>query len=624
MSEITVDDNALYEFLQKNQSKDQFKVQFGYTIDSYKGVFAELEKARLKIIRQSGAAGGSSGGTIMSSDSYTTVWKRWTQLSSFNIGTLTSDGFIVDSKGNAETYRRMVVQCLPYYAIPINVKNNQGKSVAKILFGKNPQDSSFSAFSGITFSGGNKQEFLNRQKNFKKSDFIDGLGSQSNPFKVGIMSDFKNDVLKFFKKCFPKITGWEADKLMVLAERGILFCEVAFSSGEMQEYDKNNEQFYQIVKEKSLKSQAIAINIKVIGNLASSNGGNNKIYFPVPILCLSQFQHIGSIEVSVASEKQEDSGELFLLGGDKVTSPLRSSYFDPEKSEIDGYTPELMERFKTNNQAMVIDEGTSKINFKSYVVGDKRSNSCYVRYFFKKGSQSDVQKEFGAIPSEYKTQLFKGAKEMVTRQRAETISGTSFGGKISGGRDDTPYYGEGQVDWDKLAKNPNKKKVCEYKEIWEQMARKYNINLRFLLSLHAHETGWAESEAWNEFNNPGGLLSNNKRLKYDKFVPQEQFGGILAARKSSGTGDGKFFEFKTKQDGIEAKCYILVNSSHFGLKKRQYKSIGYFFAGLKLGDNFDANKSLNEMIFGNERGHFAYCPDEDYAERLIEIYENSF
>ena len=44
VAEITVDDNALYEFLQKNQSKDQFKVQFGYTIDSYKGVFAELEK----------------------------------------------------------------------------------------------------------------------------------------------------------------------------------------------------------------------------------------------------------------------------------------------------------------------------------------------------------------------------------------------------------------------------------------------------------------------------------------------------------------------------------------------------------------------------------------------------
>ena len=44
VAEIKVDDNALYEFLQKNQSKDEFKVQFGYTIDSYKGVFAELEK----------------------------------------------------------------------------------------------------------------------------------------------------------------------------------------------------------------------------------------------------------------------------------------------------------------------------------------------------------------------------------------------------------------------------------------------------------------------------------------------------------------------------------------------------------------------------------------------------
>ena len=593
MSEITVDDNALYEFLQKNQSKDQFKVQFGYTIDSYKGVFAELEKARLKIIRQSGAAGGSSGGTIMSSDSYTTIWKRWTQLSSFNIGTLTSDGFIVDQKGNAETYRRMVVQCLPYYAIPINVKNNQGKSVAKILFGKNPQDSSFPAFSGITFSAGNKREFLNRQKNFNKSEFIDGLGSQSNPFKVGIMSDFKNDVLKFFKKCFPKITGWEANKLRILAERGLLFCEVAFSSGEMQEYDKD-EQLYQHVTENSYKSQAIAINIKVIGNIAQSNGGNNKIYFPVPILCLSQFQHIGSIEVSVASEKQEDNGELFLLGGDKVTSPLRNGYFDPEKSEIEGYTPELMERFKTNDQVMVIDEGTSKINFKSYVVGDKRSNSCYVRYFFKKGSQAEVQKEFGAIPSEYKTQLFKGAKEMVTRQRAEIISGTSFGGKIAGGADDTPYYGEGQMDWVKFRQSSKGRKLpTGHEDIIEKVAKEFNINTRMWMTQMGLETGWFSSKNFIKRRNPGGISAGSS-YKGGQTYTLSFLGGVRAKRavEVRGEGYGHYWIFESFEDGYRAMAYLLVNSSRYGLGKFGARTVYEHFTNMYKGGYCDLRETV--------------------------------
>lgn len=429
---------TLYTFLksatdQQSRSGDS-KVQFGYTVDSYKGVLQALERAKQQIIINSGigVGGGIGGGFGEGSGGYNTRWKRWTQLSSgISVGSLTLDGLVVDENGSAETYRRMVVQCLPYYSVPIDIKSKDGIPVPKIFKSKYPLDSSSPCASGITLVGGNNPKFPNKVINHQA--FVDSLGSEKNPFKVGIFADFDMDVLKFFTKCFPKITTWDAMKLMKLAQKGLLYAQIAFSTVTATEVKVAKDELESPVKS-SVDNDAVAINMQVIGAISSSTGGHGKIYFPSVILCLQSFKQLGKIKIVYGQKDNIANGMGEEVGGEIIKSPLARAKFNHQQSIIEDFTPQLIKQYsKDTKEAITINESNSYVKFRSGTTfdsdGDGYSDSqaCFIRYYFKKGSEADVQSQFGGIPEQYAKELFKGAKEAIINEQQVIVQGGGFG-----------------------------------------------------------------------------------------------------------------------------------------------------------------------------------------------------
>ena len=99
----------LYSLVSKltNTTDRSDKVQLGYSVDSYAGVLAALQKAKQNIIRQ------MTGETVMDSlgnEVQQPMYTRWTELNAIKIGgVVNDDGFVVsteDGAPNYETYRQ--------------------------------------------------------------------------------------------------------------------------------------------------------------------------------------------------------------------------------------------------------------------------------------------------------------------------------------------------------------------------------------------------------------------------------------------------------------------------------------------------------------------------------------
>ena len=94
-------------------------------------------------------------------------------------------------------------------------------------------------------------------------------------------------------------------------------------------------------------------------------------------------------------------------------------------------------------------------------------------------------------------------------------------------QDDDEYI----YNLDKVVENGN---IEEIKDIWQQAEEKYNVEWELLKAIWKHETGNGTSKAWNELNNPGGLMYWNKSQ-----------------------GKMTLYKFDTKDDGIMFMAKIL-------------------------------------------------------------------
>ena len=75
--------------------------------------------------------------------------------------------------------------------------------------------------------------------------------------------------------------------------------------------------------------------------------------------------------------------------------------------------------------------------------------------------------------------------------------------------------------------------MLAYREAWESLCSKGNVNVRMVLAIHVYETGWGRSDAWKLHKNPGGLLYSRldgnyspSKVEYEVWRKRDKFGGI--------------------------------------------------------------------------------------------------
>lgn len=356
----------------------QSKIQIGYTVDNYNGVLAALQRARAQVAAQGGAggAGGEGGGTVEKRP----IFKRWTNLNSITkIGnSVTDDGFVIDDVGNVEVFRQQQVRVLGYMPFVVSIPDENGASKPNLVYFEAKRGS---LDKGTSVKG--KHTFPNVPMTKEDCDSAGvHLGSIENPFEIGIGVDLTDGGTAdaFFQKCYKNIFKRGCAKR--LAEKGALLAEVAFPGS----------------------GGAHTVHIRVTAEAGKSPQNEiHTIFFPLPLLLTSEYNILGKVQVN--------TGEYKTVGEGDCKYPFAGSKFYHKESKLDDFSPKYLKDLIANNQ--VLDTKDSVMvgyNSKTYSLGEGQGG-CYIRFYCDSDKKTEVEGEFGAIPDEYKTELYKGIGE---------------------------------------------------------------------------------------------------------------------------------------------------------------------------------------------------------------------
>lgn len=539
------------------------KVQLGYTVDTYKGVLAELQKY------QSALAQAASGGAEMGAGGVTStrrpIFARWTMLGSINVldvNSVDADQFIVDSDGDRTKFRQRKCVLKPFMSFCVNITDTEGKELGYFA-GFDSHNETLNG--GISASSTGKLTYPLTNMTDKTCDTVgSALGNMGNPFEIGIGVDFEKNADVFFSACFPSI--YKAGMSGKLVAKKALLAEVSFVNG----------------------TKAQTLHARVIANASSPDGLLQSIYFPVPLLLLSDYKTLGKVGVN--------DGEVKIVGQD-CTFPFANSKFDHLEAKIDDFTPQslkdILSKHRTVSQATAIFDTTKWQDQKSV-----EYDLCYVRFYLDKTKEAEIKEVLGDLPND--AELYKGVD--VAKQGEKVIgwedsvsamaAAVGLGSAALGLKDDSAFYAQGQVDWVKFRqKHPNLPEGHE--RIIEMVAEMYNINTRMWMTQMGLETAWFKSKNFRQRKNPGGISAGAK-YKSGQSYTLSYLGGVTATKETSvrGEGYGHYWIFDSYEDGYRAMAHLLVNSSRYGLGKFGAKTVYEHFTNMFRGGYCDLREAV--------------------------------
>lgn len=378
----------LYNLVSKTMSNDTklSKIQFGYSVDNYKGVLEALYNARARIAQRSG------GVSYTGQDN--PIFKRWTELTSIKVGGVVSnDGFVVEN-GDYEIHRQQQVRILSYMPFVV-ARPVDGKSMSHYVpFEVKNEHLDTKGQS----ASGKKTLPVNIMNEEVCKNIGISLGSINNPFEIGIGVDLEEggtaDV--FFEKCYNKI--YSKGCAAKLAKVHALCAEVAFPHG----------------------GNADAVNIKVTVNSGkSANGVAHTIYFPLPLLLTNTFNTLGKVYVNFGDK-------TLAVGEGDCSYPFVGAKFNHLDSTLDGYTPQYVKDIVGDASRILNTQNNSTVQYNSKTYSLGSGEGCYIRFYIDKNKEAEAVQILGNIPQEYQNEIFKGKREA-------TMGGEIIGYEQSGG-----------------------------------------------------------------------------------------------------------------------------------------------------------------------------------------------
>lgn len=374
----------LYSLVSKltNTTDRSDKVQLGYSVDSYAGVLAALQKAKQNIIQQ------MTGETVMDSlgnEVQQPMYTRWTELNAIKIGgVVNDDGFVVsteDGGPNYETYRQQMAVLYPYMSFPIETKSNEDTETS--LYYVPFHSNNTSVDSGTTVYCKQQYPIPDISKDYCDACGV-GLGSLENPFQVGIGVDLTQGGATdmFFQKCYSKIYQPGCSKK--LAELGALLAEVSFPDNAQE---------------------AKSVQIRVLVDSGKCPDGRMVgVHFPVPLLLTDQFKSLGKVYINDGQQK--------VVGEANCIYPLASSRYNHEQGIIENFTPYYIKKIISKDGKILYTQNGSICEVKYNGLQNGTSVCCYVRFYLDYRKTKEIATVFPQIPDDYKSQLFKGVGDV--------------------------------------------------------------------------------------------------------------------------------------------------------------------------------------------------------------------
>ena len=556
----------LYSLVSKtteNSSENKIsKVQFGYTVDSYKGVLNALQQAQARMAAEAANGSGSetSGGNTKSP-----IFARWTEMGSINIGGVVNeaDGFVVDETGNFEKYRQQQVIFLPFMPFVVEVEDDkQQKKPHLACFDSN----NTSLNSGVSVARGAKIAFPPHVIDETVCDKIGvTVGGMSNSCEIGVavdLSDGTGTPDAFFNKCYNKI--YKVGMSGKLAARRALMVEIAFVNG----------------------STANTMHARVIANSGVRPGGRaHAIYIPIPVLLTEEYDTLAQVYI--------ENGEQKLVGKD-VAYPFKGSMYNHLDASLTDFTPQYLKDIAKKQ----LQVPNCSCSFHS-TTAQNHKNFGYIRFYIDKEKEAQIKDCLaGEIPNEYRSEIFKGTKEAkmgekIIGYRDGSVSGAlGLGAAAQGQKNDSAFYYEGQVDWEAFRKK-YPRLPQGHEEIIERVAKQFNINTRMWMTQMGLETGWFSSKNFKTRKNPGGISAGSNYTGGQTYT-LDYLGGVRATRavEVRGEGYGHYWIFETFEDGYKAMAYLLVNSKRYGLGKKGAQTVYEHYTNMYNGGYCDLREAV--------------------------------
>ena len=405
-----------------------------------------------------------------------------------------------------------------------------------------------------------------------------GIGQDRNTCIIGAGISFHDFALKFMKRYFGDIQ-WKPEWIEILACKGHLYVEVVIPQNT---------------------SKAKVLHTKVtIKHQTNDSHAPFEVWLPIPLLLLNDYKQLGTVIVNIEGKGEQKIGE-----GD-ARFPLASRQYNHKNASISGFTPSFL-------KAYIKDDNITKYIGTTLKYQDQKLQAR-VRLYIGQAGKQELKKLIGAeIPQSCSKELFKGQAEPNSY-----INTVTAGSGIRSNATGEISYKPGQVNWEELGKKAPQ--MLAYREAWESLCSKGNVNVRMVLAIHVYETGWGRSDAWKLHKNPGGLLYSRldgnyspSKVEYEVWRKRDKFGGIQAKIINKGTDHGRLYEFRTHADGIAAKIYLLLNSENYGINLGRYNTVGDFFTGLQKGVPHQRNNYKPD----------SYCPTVTYTKGVTNCYNS--
>ena len=280
-----------------------------------------------------------------------------------------------------------------------------------------------------------------------------------------------------------------------------------------------------------------------------------------------------------------NNGTQKKVGDYDCSYPLSGSYYNHKSAQLDDFTPKYVKDILKKDRILRTKDAVN-VSFNGRTNYGGSLDVCYIRFYLDSTKTSVIEKEFGQIPDNYKTELYKGlknaslSKDVVGYSTASTL--TFYGRE----KNDPCTYMTGQVDWEALKNVERLSNYYKYKEEIEMACLKNNINPRLLIAHSAHETGCLTSVAWKERFNPAGLLAGNRRVG-ETFTQYGIKCTVVGADNIGvdGKSHGKFIKINTSAEAWELFAAWVSKSSYYGVSTKNLKTVEEYVNAMEWGIN---------------------------------------
>lgn len=556
---------SLYELI---GNTEKGKTPLGYSLgQSYNGVLQSLYSTKI-VYNDIGVAGQSQG----------IATRQYSTLGTIGLGgSDDGSGFIV--YGDNTISYQAVCTLKEYMSFIVDYTGDDGKTKCAFVSVPNRPMPNSHASKGYGLLNQTQITFPPYELNENTILSIQqGIGQERNTCVIGAGISFHDFALKFMKRYFGDIQ-WKAEWIEVLACKGHLYIEV-------------------VIPQDTARAKVLHTKV-TIKHQTNDSHAPFEVWLPIPLLLLNDYNKLGTVSINVEGKGEQKIGE------GNVRFPLASRQYNHKNASISGFNPSFL-------KAYIKDDNITKYIGTTFKYQDQELQAR-VRLYIGQDGRQELKKLIGVeIPQSCRVELFKGQAEPNSY-----INTVSVGSGIRSNATGEITYKPGQVNWEALAKKAPQ--MLAYREVWESVCSKANVNVRMVMAIHVLETGWGKSDAWIQHKNPGGLLYSradknysDSVVAYDVWRKQDKFGGIQAKIIHKGTGHGKFYEFRTHADGIAAKIYLLLTSPYYGINLGKYNTVGDFFTGLQKGVPHQRNKFDPK----------AYCADSNYAAGVMNAYNS--